>query len=173
MKESEFLIYETDDGKINIDVILKDETIWSSQKNMAKLFDTGIDNINVHLKNIYDEGELDKNSTIEEISIVQKEGTRNINRKIVFYNLDVIIAVGYRVNSKKATQFRQWATATLNNYITKGFVIDKERLKKGAKLAKVIPANQSDLTDLAYYRTKNIPAIGCFLKKEDTQQSFL
>ena len=92
--------------KINIDVILKDETIWLTQKSMAELFDTGIDNINVHLKNIYDSKELDKNSTIEENSIVQKEGNRNVRRKVMFYNLDVIIAVGYRVNSKKATQFR-------------------------------------------------------------------
>lgn len=136
MQESKFLIYETDDGKINIDVILKDETIWSSQKNMAKLFDTGIDNINVHLKNIYDEGELDKDSTIEEISIVQKEGNRNVTRKILFYNLDAIIAVGYRINSKKATKFRIWATGILKEYMIKGFVVDKERLKNGPKFGK-------------------------------------
>ena len=94
MQESKFLIYETDDGKINIDVILKDETIWSSQKNMARLFDTTIDNVSLHLKNIYFEGELDKDSTTEEISIVQKEGNRNVTRKILFYNLDAIGAVG-------------------------------------------------------------------------------
>ena len=85
MKESNIVLYETDDGKINIDVILKDETIWLTQKSMAELFDTGIDNINVHLKNIYDFKELDKNSTIEENSIVQKEGSRNFRRKVMFY----------------------------------------------------------------------------------------
>ena len=136
IKESEFLIYKTEDGNVNVDVILKDENIWINQKNMAQLFDTGIDNINVHLKNIYDSEELDKNSTIEEISIVQKEGNRNVIRSIIFYNLDAIIAVGYRVNSKKATQFRIWATKTLKEYIVKGFVIDKERLKNGPKFGK-------------------------------------
>lgn len=136
MKESNIVLYETDDGKINIDVILKDETIWLTQKSMAELFDTGIDNINVHLKNIYDSKELDKNSTIEENSIVQKEGNRNVKRKVLFYNLDVIIAVGYRVNSKKATQFRIWATNVLKDYIIKGFKIDKERMKNGSKFGK-------------------------------------
>ena len=130
IKESKFLLYETEDESIKIDVILKDENIWLNQKNLAKVFDTGIDNINVHLKNIYDSEELDKISTIEEISIVQKEGNRNINRKVNFYNLYVIIAVGYRVNSKKATKFRQWATKTLKDYIIKGFAIDKRKTKK-------------------------------------------
>lgn len=136
LKESEFLLYETENGNISVDVILKDETIWVNQKNMAKIFDTGIDNINVHLKNIYDSEELEKDSTIEEISIVQKEGTRNVHRKVVFYNLDAIIAVGYRVNSIKATKFRQWATKILNEYIIKGFKIDKERMKNGPKFGK-------------------------------------
>jgi len=136
IKESQILLYETKDGNINIDVILKDESVWITQKNMSRLFDTGVDNINVHLKNIYESEELDKNSTIEEISIVQKEGTRDVIRKISFYNLDVIIAVGYRINSKKATQFRIWATKILRNYIQKGFVLDKERLKNGPKFGK-------------------------------------
>lgn len=136
IQESQFLLYETEDGRINIDVILKDENIWITQKNMSKLFDTGIDNINVHLKNIYESEELDKKSTIEEISIVQKEGSRNVTRKVLFYNLDVIIAVGYRVNSKKATQFRIWATMILKDYIQKGFALDKERLKNGPKFGK-------------------------------------
>lgn len=136
LQESDFLLYETKDGKINVDVILKDETIWLTQKNMAELFETGIDNISVHLKNIYNTNELSKDSTIEENSIVQKEGNREVKRKILFYNLDVIIAVGYRVNSIKATNFRIWATQVLKKYIIKGFIIDKEKMKNGPKFGK-------------------------------------
>lgn len=136
LKESKFLLYETEDGKINVDVILKDETIWLSQKSMAELFECGSDNIGVHLKNIYEEKELSKDSTTEKISVVQKEGNRKVKRNIEFYNLDAIIAVGYRVNSKKATKFRIWATKILKEYMIKGFVIDKERLENGPKFGK-------------------------------------
>ncbi|OGO82511.1 MAG: hypothetical protein A2Y18_04315 [Clostridiales bacterium GWD2_32_19] len=101
IKESKFLLYETDDGKINVDVVLKNENIWLSQRGMAELFDVGNDNINVHLKNIYESEELSRNLTIEEISKVQKEGNRNVTRKVLFYNLDAIIAVGYRVTQRK------------------------------------------------------------------------
>lgn len=136
LKESKFLLYETEDGKINVDVILKDETIWLSQKSMAELFDKDIKTINRHLINIYEEEELIKKSTISFFEIVQKEGNRNVKRNIEYYNLDAIIAVGYRVNSKKATQFRIWATKILKEYIIKGFAIDKERLKNGPKFGK-------------------------------------
>ena len=136
LRESKFLLYETEDGKINVDVILKDETIWLSQKSMAELFDVNIPAINKHLNNIYDEGELNMNSTISKMEIVQKEGNRNVKRNIEFYNLDAIIAVGYRVNSKKATQFRMWATKILKEYMIKGFAIDKERLENGPKFGK-------------------------------------
>ena len=124
-------MYSTPQEDVKIDVVVKDETVWLTQKAMATLFDTGIDNINVHLKNIYDSGELTKFSTIEENSIVQNEGNRSVSRKILFYNLDAIISVGYRVNSAKATAFRIWATKTLKEFITKGFVLDDERLKQG------------------------------------------
>ena len=106
MNESNILLYETDEGKINVDVILTDETIWLTQKSMADLFECSSDNISLHLKNIFQEKELDKNLTTEKISIVRKEGNRNVNRELEFYNLDAIIAVGYRVNSKSATKFR-------------------------------------------------------------------
>lgn len=129
LKESNFVIYENEECNVNIDVVLKDETIWLTQKSMAELFDTSVDNISLHLKNIYKEMELDKIATTEEISIVQQEGPRKVNRKILFYNLDAIIAVGYRVNSKKATKFRIWATKVLKEYLIKGFVIDKEKMK--------------------------------------------
>ena len=136
LKESKFLLYETEDGKISVDVILKDETIWLSQKSMSELFDVQIPDINKHLNNIYNEFELNRDSTISKMEIVQKEGNRNVKRNIEFYNLDAIIAVGYRVNSKKATQFRIWATKVIKDYMIKGFAIDKERLENGPKFGK-------------------------------------
>lgn len=136
MKESNIILYEDKDGKINVDVILKDETIWLTQKSMAKLFDVNSQAITKHLQNIYNDGELQKEGTCSKIEQVQKEGNRNVKRNIEFYNLDAIIAVGYRVNSKKATQFRIWATSVLKDYIIKGFKIDKERMKNGPKFGK-------------------------------------
>lgn len=136
MQESNIILYETEDGKINIDVILRDETIWLTQKSIAELFDVNIPAISKHLNNIYEEKELQKNSTISKMEIVQKEGNRDVKRNVEFYNLDAIIAVGYRVNSKKATQFRIWATNVLKDYIIKGFKIDTERMKNGPKFGK-------------------------------------
>ena len=136
MNESNILLYETEDGKVNVDVILKDETIWLTQKSMAELFDVNVPAINKHLNNIFEDGELYRNSTISKMEIVQKEGNRNVNRKLEFYNLDAIIAVGYRVNSKKATKFRIWATKILKDYMIKGFAIDVEKMKNGPKFGK-------------------------------------
>lgn len=136
MNESNILLYETENGKVNIDVILKDETIWLTQKSMAELFECSTDNIGLHLKNIYSDQELDINSTTDKFSVVRKEGKRNVRRNLDFYNLDAIIAVGYRVNSKKATNFRIWATKILKEYMIKGFVIDKEKMKNGPKYGK-------------------------------------
>lgn len=136
MNESNIVLYETADGKVNVDVILKDETIWCTQKNMAELFDVNVPAINKHLTNIYDEGELIKTLTISKMEIVRKEGNRNVKRNVEFYNLDAIIAVGYRVNSKKATKFRIWATDILKDYIIKGFKIDVDRMKNGPKFGK-------------------------------------
>ncbi|MGN1301341.1 MAG: virulence RhuM family protein [Clostridia bacterium] len=136
MQESNILLYETEDGNVNVDVILKDETIWLTQKSMAEVFDCSSDNVSLHLKNIFEDNELDKNSTTEKISVVRKEGNRNVNRELEFYNLDVIIAVGYRVNSKKATKFRIWATKILKDYMIKGFVIDVDKMKNGPKFGK-------------------------------------
>lgn len=112
-----------------------------TQKAMSELFDTGIDNINVHLKNIFDSNELDKTSTIEENSIVQNEGNSNVTRKVLFYNLDVIISVGYRVNSLRATQFRRWATNILKTFTIQKYVLDKERMKNGTFLNKITLKN--------------------------------
>ncbi len=132
--ELQFLIYKTPDHDENVNVIVKDDTIWTTQKGMAELFGCTSDNVSLHLKNIYDQNELDPNRTAEEISVVQTEGTRKVNRQIQFYNLDAIISVGYRVNSAKATQFRIWATNTLKEYMIKGFVLDDDRLKQGKAL---------------------------------------
>ncbi|MDM8110634.1 virulence RhuM family protein [Phascolarctobacterium faecium] len=131
MNEIQFLLYNTPDENIKVNVIVKDETLWLTQKTMAELFECTPDNISLHLKNIYKERELEEQATAEEISVVQKEGKREVRRKTKFYNLDAIISVGYRVNSQKATKFRIWATAILKEYIQKGFVLDDERLKQG------------------------------------------
>jgi len=130
-KQLQYLIYSTPQENIKIDVVVKDETIWLTQKAMSALFDVQIPAINKHLSNIYDDGELQREATISILEIVQAEGTRNIKRNIDFYNLDAIISVGYRVKSAKATQFRQWATKVLKEFIQKGFVLDDERLKQG------------------------------------------
>ena len=131
--QSEIVLYTTTDGKIKIDTIFQNETIWLTQKKMAALFDCSSDNISLHLKNIYKESELSASSTIEDFSVVQKEGNRTVSRSTKYYNLDAIIAVGYRVNSKRATQFRIWATNVLKEYIIKGFAMDDERLKQTDK----------------------------------------
>lgn len=130
-KNFEFLMYSSADEEVSVNALVKDETIWLTQKAMAELFGCSTDNISLHLKNIFAEGELEENRTAEEISVVQTEGVRQVKRKQKFYNLDAIISVGYRVNSRRATQFRIWATSILKEYMTKGFVLDDERLKQG------------------------------------------
>lgn len=126
-----YLLYKSDQDDITANVFVQDETIWISQKEMAKLFEVGEPAINKHLKNIYDSEELDRKATISKMEIVQTEGNRQVSREITHYNLDAIISVGYRVNSQKATRFRQWATQTLKEYMIKGFVLDDDRLKQG------------------------------------------
>ena len=128
--QSEIILYTTPDGEVKIDTVIKDESILLTQKKMAELFDVDVSTINEHLKNIYNSHELQENATIGKFPIVQKEGNRDVKRNIAFYNLDVIISVGYRVNSKRATQFRIWATDILKEYIIKGFAMDDDRLKQ-------------------------------------------
>lgn len=127
----EILLYNNGSEKEFVSVVFKNETFWLTQSGMAELFDCSTDNISLHLKNIYKEEELDPEATTEKISVVRKEGNREVRRTLDHYNLDAIIAVGYRVNSKKATRFRQWATKTLKEYITKGFVLNDELMKNG------------------------------------------
>lgn len=130
-KNNQIIIYNAEDGQTKIEVRMKDETVWLSQAQMADLFQKTVPTINEHIKNVFLEGELAENSTIRKFRIVQKEGAREVARDIDFYNLDVIISVGYRVKSHRGTQFRIWATQKLKEYIIKGFVMDDERLAEG------------------------------------------
>ena len=129
---AEFLIFQIENKEEGIEVLYQDETLWLTQKTMSILFDVDIRTINEHLKNIYSQGEVDKNTTIRKNRIVQKEGNRNISREVFIYSLDAIISVGYRVNSVRDTQFRQWCTFILRQFAIRGYVIDKKRMENGS-----------------------------------------
>lgn len=130
-KQISYILYSSPKEDVKVMALVKDETIWLTQKAMAELFDVNVPGISKHLKNIYDEGELSESATISILETVQNENGRSVKRNVSFYNLDAIISVGYRVNSAKATKFRIWATGILKEYIKKGFVLDDERLKQG------------------------------------------
>lgn len=130
----DFLIYNSVNENVSVNAVVHDETIWLTQKAMAELFDVEVPAISKHLKNIYDEGELSREATISKMETVQQEGSRTVRRTTDFFNLDAIISVGYRVNSRRATHFRIWATGVLKEYMTKGFALDDERLKQGKTL---------------------------------------
>lgn len=132
----EVLLYSDENGKEYVSVIFKGETFWLTQKAMAELFAVNVPAVSKHLQNIYEEGELERSSTVSKMETVQQEGERQVKRTVDHYNLDAIIAVGYRVNSKKATRFRQWATRTLKEYIQKGFVLNDELMKNGRPFGK-------------------------------------
>jgi len=129
-KGGEIILYKAKDGRASLDVRLERDTVWLSQKQMAVLFDKDTDTIGLHIRNTYKEKELDESSTAEESSVVQQEGRRNVTRKIRFYNLDVIISVGYRVKSKQGTQFRIWATQVLREHILQGYSLNEKRLRE-------------------------------------------
>lgn len=126
-KEIQFVLYNLPDNSGKVQAYVEDETLWLTQKAMAQLFDVSVSAVNQHLKNIYESGELTADATIKKNLIVQQEGNRQVKREQTFYSLDVIISVGYRVNSRRATLFRQWATKVLNEFIRKGFVLDDDR----------------------------------------------
>lgn len=134
--ENNIILYSTPDGHVNVQVQFEDGTFWLTQKRMADLFGVEVNTINYHLKEIFKSQELEEGATIRKIRIVQQEGSREVSRELDFYHLDAIIAVGYRVNSYQATQFRIWATNTLREYITKGFVLNDEMLKNGRSFGK-------------------------------------
>ena len=129
---AEFLIFQIEGKEDGVQVVYHNESVWCTQKAMAQLFDCSTDNIGLHLNNIYETGELTQEATTENFSVVQNEGERQVNRKLKFYNLDAIISVGYRVNSTKATQFRQWCTFILRQFAIRGYVIDKKRMENGS-----------------------------------------
>jgi len=135
LPDNEITVYQAADGNINIEVLYANENVWLTQKRMAELFGCTADNVSLHLKNIYGEKELDEKTTTEDFSVVQREGNRNVTRKITCYSLEAIIAVGYRVNSERGTQFRQWAISILKKYIHKGFAIDSGRFKYGSRFS--------------------------------------
>lgn len=134
--QGDVIIYQSNDTNITTNVLFKDETFWMPQKDIAQLFSVGVPAVSKHLNNIYESGELQREATISKMEIVQNEGNRTVSRPTDFYNLDAIIAVGYRVNSKEATQFRIWATNTLREYIVKGFVLNDDLLKNGRQFGK-------------------------------------
>lgn len=134
--KNELILYRTPTGEKRIEVVYRDETFWMSQRGLAELFSVKIPAISKHLKNIFESGELTAEATISKLETVQQEGKREVRREVDYYNLDAIIAVGYRVNSYEATQFRIWATQTLKEFVIKGFVLDDERLKQGKSFGK-------------------------------------
>jgi hypothetical protein len=129
MDENKIIIYQTEDGQTQIDVRLENETVWLTQAQMVELFQTTKQNVSLHVGNVFKEGELDQEATVKKYLTVQKEGQRNVTRQVNFYNLDVIISVGYRVKSKRGTAFRIWANRILKEYLVKGFAVN-ERLRK-------------------------------------------
>ena len=162
---NQLIFYTTPQGKVKVEVVYEGETFWLTQKAMAALFAVAVPAINKHLANIYETGELQKGATISILETVQNEGGRMVKRKVVYYRLEAILSVGYRVNSTEATQFRKWATNTLKEFIIKGFVLDDERLKQGQQfgqdyfdeLLERIREIQSLLqkTNLKYYTISN------------------
>lgn len=131
---AEFLIFQIEGKEQGVEVYYKDKTVWCTQKAMSMLFDCSTDNISLHLKNIYENSELQEDATTEKISVLRREGNRDVNRTLQFYNLDAVISVGYRVNSIRATQFRQWATSVLREYAIRGYVLDRKRMENGTFL---------------------------------------
>jgi hypothetical protein len=135
LPDNQITVYQTPEGDINIEVLYANENVWLPQKRMAELFGCSADNISLHLKNIYKDKELDEAATTEDFSVVQTEGERKVTRTVKCYSLEAIIAVGYRVNSERGIEFRQWATSILQQYIHKGFAIDSDRFKYGSRFS--------------------------------------
>ena len=133
--DNQIAFYQSSNGSVKIEVLFTEENTWLSQKKMAELFGCSPDNISLHLKNIYQENEVEREATTEDFSVVQKEGEREVERKVKMYSLEATIAVGYRVNSERGTQFRQWATGILKSYIQKGYVLDSNRMKYGSRFS--------------------------------------
>lgn len=165
MEESnKILIYQSDDGKSQLQVSLQDDTIWLTQKQLSELFKTTIPNINMHLKNIFNEGEQIEKTTIKESLIVQTEGKRKVKRKQIVYNLEIIISIGYRINSFRATQFRQWATETLKEYLVKGYAINEKRLAQKEQEIQVLKDGIQILSRVIEAKTEDNQWLSIFSK---------
>lgn len=132
--ENNIIFYTDEDNNVKIEVILENENVWLTQNSLAKLFDTTRNNITMHIKNIYVDNELEEEATSKENLLVQKEGNRNVKRNVYLYNLDMVISLGFRVNSKKAVKFRTWANKIIKEYMIKGFALDDDRFLKGGKV---------------------------------------
>jgi len=174
------ILYTTEDGKSQIKLRAKDQTVWLSQREMSELFDVSTDNVGLHLKNIFEDGELTREATTEESSVVQAEGTRQVNRPVMLYNLDAILAVGYRVRSPRGVQFRRWASTVLKEFLTKGFVMDDERLKNPDGRPDYFDEMLARIRDIRasekrfYQKVRDLFALACDYDKTDqaTQQFF-
>jgi hypothetical protein len=153
MTTQDVILFKAEDGKTAIEVHLENETVWLTQKQMAELFGKGVPTINEHVKNIYKEEELVENSTIRKFRIVQREGKREVEREVDHYNLDVIISVGYRVNSKRGTQFRQWATSVLRQHLVQGYTLNEKRLREQNN--RLYPSLEEKAANLLYFVVKN------------------
>ena len=147
---NDIILYTTEDGRSQIKLRAKDQTVWLTQREMAQLFDVSTDNVGLHFKNLFADGELNREATTEESSVVQREGSREVQRPVTLYNLDAIFAVGYRVRSPRGVQFRRWASTILKDYLIKGFVLDDERLRN--------PDGRPDYFDEMLERIRDIRA---------------
>lgn len=178
--DSEILIYQSDSGETRLEVRLQNETVWLTQNLIAEVFETTKQNVSLHVKNIYEEGELAPEATVKEYLTVRREGSRTVRRRLDYYNLDMIIAVGYRVKSAVATRFRQWATARLREYIVKGFTLDDERLKGGKGLVDYFDELLARVREIrasearVYQRIREIFALACDYREgeEETRLFF-
>ena len=167
MNDSQIIIFEETSGKTSIEVTFVKDSIWLSQKQMGELFEKDSDTISLHLRNIYKSGELPKNSTTEKYSLVQKEGNRNVKRLVTFYNLDAIISVGYRVNSKKGTQFRIWATKIIKDHLVKGYSLNENRLEQLKKTIQLIDRTSKNSTTLLENSTSFLDVLSDYTRALD------
>lgn len=146
--DSEILLYTSPDGEVHLDVRMQHDTMWMTQQMMAELFQTTVPNINVHIKNILKESELQEEGTIKEFLIVRKEGSRTVHRPVNFYNLDMILSVGYRVNTRRGTQFRIWATQRLREYLVRGYVAHEKRLQQLGQVVQLMRREEDRLDEM-------------------------
>ncbi len=161
--QEEIVLYQAPDGKVELSIRLERESLWLSRKQISILFDKDSDTIGLHLHNIYKEGELDESATTEDSSVVQKEGTRQVRRKVLLYNLDAVLSVGYRVNSKRGTQFRIWANSVLKQYLVKGYALNEKRLSEREKELQTLKAGIELLERTVAHQAKQLDQAKTFV----------